>query len=76
MADMPSISQIQENTPRSFREAADEVAREIGVRKKCYDRWVAEGKLSYSEAVDRMMRLKSALHYMQDPELKDYSGTP
>lgn len=39
----------------------DEVRREIDVRKRIYDRWVADGKVSWTEAHDRLERLCSAL---------------
>lgn len=49
---------------RSLEEACSELDREIKVRVRCYDRWVAEGKLSSVDARDRLERLQSALGYL------------
>jgi len=45
---------------RSSREALSEVLRELGVRRRCYGRWVADGKLSDVDAQDRLERLEKA----------------
>jgi hypothetical protein len=47
-------------------EALSEIEREVAVRLRCFDRWVADGKLSYVDARDRLRRLISAWHYAQD----------
>lgn len=49
---------------RSIREARDEVERELNVRKHCFPRWVDVGKLSRTDAVDRIARLESALYHL------------
>ena len=49
---------------RSVREARSEIAREIQVRERCFDRWVADGKMSDIDAQDRFDRIVSALHYL------------
>ena len=49
---------------RPVAQALDECSRELQVRKRCYDRWVAEGKLTESEARDRFERLASACFYL------------
>lgn len=46
---------------RTLDEAMDEVRREVEVRRRIYDRWINEGKLSRTEATDRMCRMLSAL---------------
>lgn len=46
---------------RSHEEAVDEVQRECDVRRRLYDKWVADGKLSRSDAHDRLERLLAAL---------------
>lgn len=53
------------NTDRNLEEQVSELERELAVRKRCYDRWVAEGKLSRVDARDRLERLQSALHTVQ-----------
>ena len=46
---------------RTGPEAVSEIKRELGVRRRCYARWIADGKLTEVEAVDRMERLEAAL---------------
>jgi hypothetical protein len=45
---------------RSAREALSEIQRELGVRRRCYTRWIADGKLSDVDATDRIERLEKA----------------
>lgn len=47
-------------TRRPLTEASDEIAREMNVRLKCYDRWVAEGKMTQTEAQERFDRMATA----------------
>lgn len=44
----------------TLREAIDEVDREIQVRQRCFVRWVAEGRVSQTDARDRLSRLMVA----------------
>jgi len=50
---------------RSAREAHSEVSRELGVRRRCYSRWIADGKLSEIDAQDRLERLERALDIIE-----------
>jgi len=50
--------------PRSLEEATDEVQREFNVRERCFPRWIAEGRVSKTDAQDRLDRLASALEYL------------
>lgn len=52
----------------SHADAVQEVEREANVRMKCYDRWVAEGKMSAEEARKRMNAIVSAWHYLSDTD--------
>lgn len=45
-------------------EARDEVGRELGVRRRIYDRWIREGRLSQTEARDQLQRMESAFEYL------------
>lgn len=45
---------------RTAREAHSEVMRELGVRRRCYGRWIQDGKLTEVDATDRMERLERA----------------
>lgn len=38
------------------QEAYDEALRELQVRKRCFPKWVQEGKLARSDARDRLAR--------------------
>lgn len=49
---------------RTLPEALSEVRREIGVRERCYHRWIADGKLDAVEAKDRQERMAAAAHYL------------
>lgn len=50
---------------RTVQEALDEVAREIGVRERCFPKWIADGKVSSSDAKDRLERLIKAAQILQ-----------
>ena len=81
--DMLTIDELEESWDAVTAEAAaDETAREVTVRRRCFVRWVQEGRLSKSEAHDRLTRLIKAqqlLSYIAaDPKLLDtimQSGT-
>jgi len=51
---------------RDLDEAMSELERELNIRMKCFDRWIAEGKLGWIDARDRVERLLSARLYLQD----------
>jgi hypothetical protein len=53
------------NCSSSIQEALDEIRRELAVRSRIYDRWVAEGRQSYTEARDRYCRLAVAARIVQ-----------
>lgn len=45
---------------RTLEEAQSEVERECEVRRRCFDRWISEGRLSRIDANDRLERMISA----------------
>lgn len=49
----------------NLMQATDEVRREITVRKRLYDRWLAEGNITHSEGDSRLRGLMTALNYLQ-----------
>lgn len=51
----------RQNGQRSLKEAIAEVQRELEVRKRLFDKWVAQDKITWMDAHDRMERLMSAL---------------
>jgi hypothetical protein len=46
-------------------EALDEVVRECQVRARCFPRWVDEGRMSRSDAKDRLQRLLKAKELLE-----------
>jgi len=50
---------------RSLTEAIDEVERELAVRRRIFPRWVDDGKLSQTEALDRLERLTASCTYLK-----------
>lgn len=59
---------------RSLTEAIDEVFRELQVRKRCFPRWIEDGKISRTDAQDRIARQEAALAYLE--ALRDGGSTP
>ena len=59
---------------RSLTEAIDELFRELQVRKRCFPKWVDEGRISRTDAQDRIARQESALAYLEG--LRDAGSTP
>lgn len=45
--------------------AKDEVIRELMVRKRCYDKWLAEGKFTETEGRTRWLAICSAVHHLE-----------
>lgn len=52
------------NGKRSLEEATSEIQREMDVRRRLFDKWVYEGRMSYTDAHDRLERLMTALTYL------------
>lgn len=57
---MDSAVQAAMKIQSSPEEALSEVQRELEVRNRIYNKWVADGKLSYIDARDRYARLQKA----------------
>jgi len=41
--------------------ALDELERELNVRMRCFDKWISEGRMSGTDARDRVSRLMGAI---------------
>lgn len=52
--------------------AADELQREIDTRKRLYDRWLAEGKLTWTEADSRLRALMGAQQFLMQAVPADF----
>lgn len=57
---------MEPRTKRPLQEALDEVERELNVRRRCFPRWVAEGRVSRTDAQDRVDRLASAMEALSN----------
>lgn len=49
---------------RDMEECIDELEREFNLRARCYIRWVAEGRMSNTDAQDRLDRQFSAIAHL------------
>lgn len=56
-----------QNGNRSLEEAISELQREVEVRRRIYDRWIQEGRVSRVDAHDRLERLLTALKILCAP---------
>lgn len=63
---MPENEGMQVLHFRSPQEALDECERELNVRKRCFARWIADGRVSRTDAQDRLDRLGTAVKLLQD----------
>ena len=57
----------RENGQRSPEEAISELQREVEVRRRLYDRWISEGRISRVDAHDRLERLLTGLRILCQP---------
>lgn len=57
-------------------EAMAEVARELNVRTKCYDRWVAEKKMTRTEAELRLGSMIRAYQIVAGDQLDSRLSSP
>lgn len=55
---------VRENGNRTLEEATSEIQRELDVRRRLYDRWISEGRISRVDAHDRLERMLAALMYL------------
>jgi hypothetical protein len=51
---------------RDKQQALDELSRELNVRKRCFPRWVVDGRVSATDAQDRIDRLATAIQLLND----------
>jgi hypothetical protein len=51
---------------RNITEAIDEVHRELCVRRRCFPRWILDGRVSKTDAQDRVDRLATALSLLTE----------
>jgi hypothetical protein len=62
-----NVSIMHRHGNRSLEEAVSELEREFQVRERCYERWIADGKLDLITAKDRMERLAAAICILKEP---------
>jgi hypothetical protein len=53
---------------RTKQEALDELSREFNVRRRCFTRWVKDGRVSATDAQDRLDRLATAIDMLVSTE--------
>lgn len=49
---------------RELQEAIDEVERELNIRSRCFPRWIKDGRVSRTDAQDRLDRLATAFTWL------------
>jgi hypothetical protein len=54
--------------------AVDELYRELQVRLRCFPRWIEEGRVSRTDAVDRIDRLHTAHELLKGVVEKEVAG--
>lgn len=59
---------------RDLQEQLDELNRELNVRTRCFDRWVSEGRMTATDAQDRLDRLASAVTTLTELQEKQKEG--
>lgn len=57
-----ALSQIDRS---KLQPALDEVSRETRVRERCFPRWVTEGRITATDATDRLARIQAAEEYLK-----------
>jgi hypothetical protein len=57
---MQAATEAAKSVHVSVEEAYGELQRETQVRARCFDRWVDDGKLAWTDARDRMARIAFA----------------
>lgn len=60
-----SMSTEIKPTLATLEQAADEVEREFNVRTRCFPRWIEDGRLSRTDAQDRLDRQFTALRFLR-----------
>ena len=48
-----------------LQETIDECQRELNIRRRCFPRWIADGRASATDAQDRLDRLQTAIDYLK-----------
>jgi len=70
---MSPLEGASDGAASSIEEAWSELARERSVRERCYEKWVADGKLPWADARDRYARIIKAEAFLK--ALCDLSAT-
>lgn len=50
---------------RTLDEAIDEINRELAVRRRLFPKWVLDGKISRTDALDRVERMETAIFHLE-----------
>jgi hypothetical protein len=68
---MDTTEKMPVKTERTQTEALDELVREFNVRARCFPRWVKEGRVSATDAQDRLDRLATAIVLMKEIQAQE-----
>jgi hypothetical protein len=56
--------------------ALDELYRELAVRSRCFPRWIVEGRVSRTDAQDRLNRMHTAYELLKGSIAKEAANVP
>ncbi len=59
------VLNLQRGSFLGLDEAVDECQREMDLRTRCYPKWLGEGRISKTDARDRLARLESAVQILK-----------
>lgn len=60
---------------RNKAEALDELNREFNIRSRCFSRWIDDGRLSKTDAQDRLDRLATAIEIVANADSEAVTST-
>lgn len=75
LAQEVNLSAACPTNQRSLAEAIDEAEREFNVRARCFPGWVKDGRLTRTDAKDRLERLAAACYFLRALSFGDVAGS-
>lgn len=64
MKSMTETNTMEVLHKRDKQQALDELHREFNVRTRCFPRWIQDGRVSQTDAQDRLDRLATAIELL------------
>jgi hypothetical protein len=65
LAEETKLSSRAPGVNRTLGEAIDEAEREFNVRERCFPKWIQEGRITKTDAKDRLERLGAACYFLR-----------